>query len=464
MFSLRVILPCLLSLLALPAVADDNEVQVIHHGVAAFERRLEMIERAEHTIDIEYFIYEADDSGRIFTQALAAKKAANPNLRIRILLDSSWSVLEMKKAYVAEFAAHGIEVRYWNVRGDKIQHRDHRKLVIVDGKEAITGGRNIGDDYFDLDPKANFLDRDIWMKGPIVPEIAATFEKYWKSKLSVDATKAFEPRTPKQVRARVEAARKFFVETSGDRVLRAAIRNVGRPILADKATIGKCEKLSFVTDEPGFAKSDRRVIKGLFERMNRMENGETLRVESPYFIVKDAFAQDQMKLLKERNIRGILLTNSLKSTDAWYVAANFYPQISFYKSISDAEMFVYGGEAPKNYPAIRYLDGTRIHEKAVWGIHAKSFVFGEDSFAIGTFNLDPRSANLNSEILVFCDGSRELARNVTDSMLSRTAQSDVLDRNGMLPGGKAIDADVDPAQRRKFRAGKYPAMWFADYL
>jgi putative cardiolipin synthase len=171
-----------------------------------------------------------------------------------------------------------------------------------------------------------------------------------------------------------------------------------------------------------------------------------------------------MARLKERNIHSVLLTNSLRSTDAFYVAAYFSPRVSFYQNISNSEMFVYRGDAQAGYPGLRYTNGRKLTAHSLWGIHSKSFVFGEEDFAVGTFNLDPRSADLNSENLVFCEGNRDLARYVAEDMKNRIASSDLLDHNGKLPGGKTMGETVGFVKRWKFRLSKPIARWFASLL
>src|SRR5690606_2169147 len=116
--------------------------------------------------------------------------------------------------------------------------------------------------------------------------------------------------------------------------------------------------LSFVTDPPGYPKTEtRQVLPKIFARLNGMSSGEKLYVESPYFIVHDEEAKDQMEFLKEKNIQGVLLTNSLASTDAFYVAANFYPKISFYQNITQSEMYIYEGKSQIGMPLIRDANG-----------------------------------------------------------------------------------------------------------
>jgi putative cardiolipin synthase len=455
------------SAFANPAPVDPNQVLVINHAVAALEQRLEMISRAEKSIDVEYFIYNTDKAGRIFTQALVdkleeQKAKGNTDFKIRVIVDASQTVLKLKDNYISAFKAHGIEVRYYNnvsLARDfkKAQFRDHRKLLSIDGKEAITGSRNIADEYFDLSETFNFRDRDLYVQGPVVKEMEDSFDAFWANERT-----QFYP-SAKPVPAD-DVAMKFFEKTPADESLKAAVRNVGQSVLSQLKS-GQCGTLIYAWDRPGEQTADKRkVLPKLFERLHAMTDGGTLYVESPYFIITDQRAKDQMAFLKEKHIHGVLLTNSLASTDAWYVASNFFPQVSFYKQLYNSEMYAFRGAAPVDMPMVKMTDGHALTEKATWGIHAKSFVFDDDSMAIGTFNLDPRSAGLNTEMLMFCDGNATLANDVRDDMKSRIGASDQVSADGTLKNGKSIFDKVSRLKRFEFKAAELPSKWFSSLL
>ena len=439
---------------------DANTIQVMNHGVAAFQKRFDMIERAQKSIDVEYFIYNTDEAGRLFTQALIKKKLENPTIQIRIIVDASATVLQLKDEFSSIVQKYGIEVRHYNpislIRHfKKAQYRDHRKLIVVDGKEAITGSRNIADEYFDMHKEFNFRDRDIWVEGPIVDTIQQSFDDYWNNEQTFKAPKK---------RITVEA-KDFVTENAHDVFLRGEIKQVGGMILRFPNSTGKCESLSYVTDMPGFPQSDRRkVFPKILERMNEMQEGEKLYVESPYFIVEDKPAFHQMANLKSKNISAVLLTNSLASTDAFYVAANFYPQTSFYQKLADSKMYIYSGDTPVGIKRIKNENGEYLTKNATWGIHSKTFVFNDTDFAIGTFNVDPRSANLNSEMMMFCEGSKTVADYVKNDIFNRIDQSTMIDKNGELANGKSIFDGVGILKQIKFFAAILPSDWFSYLL
>jgi putative cardiolipin synthase len=149
---------------------------------------------AEKTIDLQYYIWEADTTGRIL--ALRLIEAADRGVRVRILLDDH--TLEGRDSPIAAMDAHpNIEIRIFNPfahRGwrpfgfltdfNRINHRMHNKLVVMDNALAIVGGRNIKDHYFGVEPDTNFRDRDVFSAGPIVREVSRVFDYFWNGEWS----------------------------------------------------------------------------------------------------------------------------------------------------------------------------------------------------------------------------------------------------------------------------------------
>src|SRR6476469_2575287 len=179
-------------------LADSTAPHAITHfdqGAASFNRRLELIAAARRSIALEFFIYDEDDASRLLTQALMKK--AREGVQVRILVDFSAPVFQLKPAYARLLGEAGVKVRYYNTsavyRLISIQHRSHRKLLIVDGETVLTGGRNIANEYFDLSYRYNFLDSDLEVTGPIVKTVLQSFDVYWNSPLATDPEVDSEP-------------------------------------------------------------------------------------------------------------------------------------------------------------------------------------------------------------------------------------------------------------------------------
>ena len=165
------------------SLESEHQVTLLNYGLGALEARLQMIEKAQKTIDVEYYIYNLDKSGRIISQALIKK--AHEGVKVRMLLDYFTAKTQFSPFFAYEMEKNGIEVRYYNVISifnlSKAQYRNHRKVLLIDGEEVIIGGRNIGDEYFDLREDFNFLDLDLLISGKIVSYITDPFHIIWNA-------------------------------------------------------------------------------------------------------------------------------------------------------------------------------------------------------------------------------------------------------------------------------------------
>lgn len=419
----------------------DHQVTILSNGLSALEARLQMIERAQKSIDVEYFIYRTDTSARLFTQALVKK--AKQGVKVRVLLDTFMVVKDLNPFYTHEMEKNGIEVKYFNKAGPLSikygQYRNHRKLLAIDGKEAITGGRNIGDEYFDLSNEYNFMDRDIYMKGEIVKSIDKTFTDFFNYEASARRARPERPNRRdysyenpaarmngsaakpmsrynydvKKWEEKVKEAEDFIATPVADANM---IRSNAKNFLASQHS-GVCSKLSFESEYPIIGKEtkSKRILKyGLFERIKLAK--ESILMESPYFIINEELGQALDSALNKK-VDVTLLTNSLNSTDAIYVYANFDSHVMEWIN-KGFEPYIFKAERPASYPIIDSKAGS-----ARFGIHAKTFVFDGKDIIIGTYNVDPRSANYNTEMIIACEDSQELAQVVSDSIHSRIDES-----------------------------------------
>ena len=170
-----------------------NQLQIINNGAAALEKRLQLIENAEETLEVEYFIFSPEElSTQVLLKALMEK--ADEGVQVKILVDKTGA--SQFNEYYVEAIKIGLnnpmnfQVKYYNPTEAKflrivklfsdLNFRNHRKLLVRDNVEAITGGRNIEGKYFDMDLKYNFHDRDIWVKGHIVPVMRESFMAFWE--------------------------------------------------------------------------------------------------------------------------------------------------------------------------------------------------------------------------------------------------------------------------------------------
>jgi putative cardiolipin synthase len=185
----------------------------------------------------------------------------------------------------------------------------------------------------------------------------------------------------------------------------------------------QCQDLRFVTDFPNQGEKSRNVFNAIVEELSRAKREAV--VESPYFVIKSG-GYDVLEDLDERGVHVRVLTNSLASTDASYAVAALYPWLG---SLADTGLTLsaYSG-APLPSQSTNLGGGTPR-----WGVHSKRGVIDGETTLLGTYNMDPRSANLNSELMLVCRGQRELAAEVLASIAAREAASGrVIERGAIV--------------------------------
>jgi len=401
-------------------------------GAASFHRRLELIQSAKKSIELEFFIYDVDEAARLLTQALMRK--AREGVQVRILVDFSAPVFELKPAYAQVLGEAGVKVRYYNtsalIRLVSIQHRSHRKLLIIDGETVLTGGRNVANDYFDLSDHYNFLDSDLEVSGPIVKTILESFDVYWNSHLSTEP--APDPSPNPQ-------AAKFVVPNESDAAMLEKLRAAGEAYRPSHRA-HECRDLRFVTDFPNHGEASRKVFNAIVEELGRATREAV--VESPYFVIKSG-GYAVLEDLHKRGVHVRVLTNSLGSTDASYAVAALYPWLG---SLADTGLTLsaYSGKP------LPVQSTTLGGGNPRWGVHSKRGVIDGETTLLGTYNIDPRSANLNSELILVCRGQKELAAEVLASIAAREAASLRVIERGTIVRRLALLGDSPLTQRLRF--------------
>ena len=175
--------------------------RVLSAGVDGFLARAQMANAAQRTLDLQYFILRGDETGRLLADAV--QRAAERGVRVRVLIDDGDTVASDEKIIALNADPH-IEVRIFNpfvyrghlklvravefmLSSSRLDYRMHNKLFVADNAVALIGGRNIGDQYFQVDPGLQFADDDVFAAGPIVKELSATFDDYWNSAIAIPA-------------------------------------------------------------------------------------------------------------------------------------------------------------------------------------------------------------------------------------------------------------------------------------
>jgi putative cardiolipin synthase len=179
----------------------ESGYRILSVGVDGFLVRSQLIDAAERTLDLQYFIFRGDETGRLLTDALL--HAADRGVRVRVLVDDGDTVAGDEQI-IALDAHPNIEIRIFNpfvyrghnklrrtweflLHASRLDYRMHNKLLVVDDAVALIGGRNIGNQYFQLDPDSQFADDDVFAAGPIAAQLSATFDEFWNSPFAIPA-------------------------------------------------------------------------------------------------------------------------------------------------------------------------------------------------------------------------------------------------------------------------------------
>jgi cardiolipin synthase C len=413
---------------------EKNSIRMIDNGLASLYERLQLIENAKKSIELEFFIFDIDQASRLITQALVER--ARNGVKVRISVDFSAPVFQLQPIYAGFMKKHGIEVRYYNTaaiyRIVSSQHRSHRKFLIVDGDKLITGGRNIANDYFDLGENYNFLDADIDVRGPVVQNALASFDLYWNSDMTISSDKFIGS----QDETDIKKARSFFELNENDESTLKRIKTEGA-ITYERNIEHVCADLTFITDSPGRNEASRKVFNAITQILSEAKT--EVYAESPYFILRKG-GLEVVKNPQTRNVKLTVLTNSLYSTDASYAVAALYRRLG---DIAETGLSLYAFHGDAVAGQSSHLDGR-------WGIHAKRAVIDDETVMVGTYNLDPRSANLNSELAFVCRGNKDFAADIKSSIEARIKQADLITRGGQIEANNSILKRVDTWSLIKF--------------
>lgn len=462
----------------------NHSMQVLNSGMAAFWARIDMIRRAQTSLELEYFIFNTDASSRIILRELVA--AADRNVKVRLLVDKSAAVFVLNEYFAEVLKRKNVQVRYYNAASilelSTVQFRNHRKMISRDGVEAITGGRNIADEYFDLSDSFNFLDRDVWLEGPIVKTMVDSFDKYWESdiveipvkperpiKFAGDAVVSRKERDKRAVQhaermkfyfQRIREAKSILKPTKFEKEALAYAEDEGKKQLklTEKRT---CPHVAFASDREGgdFGErinSDRyhaefRLLRKEIQKWLD-ENVETeLTIDSPYFL-NNSRSKKALATMLENGNKINILTNSLGSTDAIYVSTVFAEDVRAYVPLENFRAYIYTGFFSNE----NNLMNEEI-KNAVWGTHSKTMVFNDDAMMIGTFNIDNRSSFYNTEMAIFCKDSKGLRDDVQDNIEVRMKMSKKLGKNGRPEDGSKLLANTSFTKKLLYFMLKVPA-------
>lgn len=420
---------------ALSAEHGENEsgFLLLDRGRDALAWRLFMAEQATKSLDVQYFLWKNDRMGRLYIQRLM--DAAERGVRVRVIIDDSMT--ESDPQYLAKFSAlPNIEVRLYKPFGPahksyvlnwvdfvsdfkRLNRRMHNKLYIADGSMMVTGGRNIGEDYFEYLAPDVFRSRDLLAVGRIANESSKAFDQYWNSEWTVPVEMAVSP-VPSV--ADGEAFRQEL-DTAGEDASHyppafVAISDIpqARVQLSEQLMWGPARLLfDTVPGENGEPEvpTDQKDFVGLALQRAAEQATDELIVESAYLIMSDASMQG-MQQLRDNGLEIRMLTNSLAANNHTTAFVGYRKQRKQLIQ-SMTELYEYRPDAEGQ--TAMYNEVAPNEDVPHLGLHAKTAVFDRTSVFVGSFNLDPRSENLNTEIGLLVE-NEELANAVADSILA----------------------------------------------
>ncbi|MDP3556279.1 MAG: phospholipase D family protein [Bacteroidota bacterium] len=396
---------------------NKTGVYVLEDGDGAMVTRAWLTEYAEKTIDIQYFIFSTDNVGLIACDYLV--RAADRGVKIRILVDDimvdagTHEILTMDSHENISIKIYNPGINIGKNIYEKLKkfktdfnganQRMHNKTFIVDNKVLITGGRNIADEYFDYNREYNFRDRDVLLIGKVTKQVEKSFNEFWNDTLSVPITDLVD-----------EADNNFNDKNRFNRLhqyacnpenfwpqVREKIKNL--PLAFQKiqksGDLVWLDSVDFISDFPGKYDRNNPSSPGrvaTIALMNLIKHAKTsIEIQSPYLITTEV----GQKLFRDAVNRGVkvrVLTNSLASTDNLEAFAGYQ---SCRKNLLETGIKIYEfkPDAAKRFKIMTGALQKKLNYTPTFGLHAKSMVVDGNITVIGTFNLDPRSANYNTE-------------------------------------------------------------------
>ena len=401
----------------------ESGFHLLQGGHAALAARLALAQRATRTLDVQYYLFHNDTTGKLVAASLLA--AADRGVRVRLLVDDIDTA--DKELGLATLNAHpNIQVRLFNpfhtrstnllVKGwqalrerVRLNRRMHNKLFIADNQLGITGGRNIGDEYFAADDRLAFVDLDVVAAGTIVDAMSQSFDAYWNSEAAVPASalpvRASDRRLQRTTRI-LNQFRARHLDSDYGRALTAADPIPG--LL--KGTIPwQIAHADLIVDPPEKvlkrSESSSLLLMGQLAGLGVNPTRHALIV-SAYF-VPGATGMAYLEYWRSQGVQVDVLTNAYAASDVPIVHAGY---ANYRMPLLEAGVNLYELKPVAEPIGGRLRDLPSGSSRA--SLHAKTFVFDDEHVFIGSFNFDPRSALLNTEMGLVIH-SPELAREVT---------------------------------------------------
>lgn len=426
---------------------NRNRMLLLDHGEDSLLARIHLIRAATESIDIQTFIWVNDEAGHLVLRELLA--AAKRGVKVNVIIDqlfsmgNSWLVTDLAtlhqnlsfKLYNPVFQdAHTSPFEFFSALAccmARLNKRMHNKTFIVDNRYGIVGGRNYQSRYYDWDESFNYKDRDVLAIGPVVSDMTTSFNSFWTSPHVVPVEHL------RDVSARIlnnEQSKIDWQEPLPDKATQLISKALDLPhvIKTFFPHIIEADQVAYFSDthDKPFNREARRANEQLTQQIHQIFSSakHKILIQTPYLVFSRQARNTLKKLRKKHpNLDLLVSTNSLASTDAYYVYAISYKYKRFYLKKLKMQIYEF-----KDRPAMtpKLFAQHTINETTRFGMHGKSFVIDDYVAMIGSHNFDPRSDVLNTES-GFVIHSEAFAK-----ALSSNIKTDMLDQNSWVVAAK----------------------------
>lgn len=388
--------------------------------------RLALVDSAQHSLDLQYYVWWGDESGVLLMKRVV--EAADRGVKVRLILDDFSTMLEneehlkVRDRNAALVNTHpNIEIRLFNAwhmrslsgrgiealeRMERINHRMHNKLLVADNRATIVGGRNVGNEYLGLSPEFNFRDLDVLGIGPVARQASNIFDNFWNSEwvvpvaaLGVDVTQADMQLEYPSVLRKLESAKSLSRIPLDREDWSAALERAVANMHAGESRVH--------SDSPDHGAVTHHMPAAISELMGTAKH--ELLITNAYIIPDDKMIQ-RLRDLTSRGVTVRILTNSLASHDVPAVNSHYK---KWRRQLIEAGVELH--EMRHDAEEQGLLADTPPTVAEFMGLHVKAMVVDRERVFIGSMNLDPRSATINSEMGVVVE-SQGLAQALAAAM------------------------------------------------
>jgi putative cardiolipin synthase len=438
-------------------------VYVLEMGEESLLARAWLANNASRTIDIQYFIWSTDNIGTLASEALL--RAAERGVRVRVIVDDL--LIDAEHETLLALAAHpNVDIRIYNPQYTvgthllqrlghlitdfrAVNQRMHDKIALFDGLAGVTGGRNMADEYYDYDYEYNFRDRDVLLVGPAAEQLEESFERFWNSPLAVPVEQLLQG---EHLSVDAAAAQQAWLHdyardpNNYTPRTRSMLESLDVKFQHLPGRLLWCDT-RVISDEPGKNDGSQGLKGGGASTtvLTQALQAATMQVtiQTPYVVLTDE-ALSLFAGLVQRGVAVRIVTNSLASTDNLQAYSGYHKQRD---ELLAAGIKLYEFRPwPVIQQSLNERHAVLRQHNPVFAVHAKTMVIDSQSLFIGTFNLDPRSANLNTEIGV----------QIESPLLARQVEASI--EQDMRPYNSWDPETDNPDEQAAF--GKRMQLWF----